>query len=53
MDALAQFAETIKTTTKLRVSVNVTGSDESRQFQIGENNAFIIQTQSVSWKCYY
>ncbi|KAJ0181857.1 hypothetical protein K1T71_002579 [Dendrolimus kikuchii] len=47
VDALAQFAETIKTSTKLRVSVNVTGSDEARQFQIGENNAFIIQTQSV------
>lgn len=48
MDALAQFAETVKSSTKLRVSVNVTGSEESRQFQIGENNALIIQTQSVS-----
>lgn len=45
VDALAEFAETIKTTTKLRISVNVTGAEETRQFQIGENNALIIQTQ--------
>lgn len=56
VDALAQFAETVKSSTKLRISVNVTGSEESRQFQIGENNALIIQTQSVTLRmfiCHY
>ncbi|XP_004927018.1 C3 and PZP-like alpha-2-macroglobulin domain-containing protein 8 [Bombyx mori] len=47
VDALAQFAETIRSSSKLRISVNVTGSEETRQFQIGENNALIIQTQSI------
>ncbi|XP_075992321.1 thioester-containing protein 1 allele R1-like [Anticarsia gemmatalis] len=47
IDSLAQFAETIRTATKLRVSVNVTGSEEARQFQIAENNALVIQTQSI------
>uniref|UniRef100_A0A2A4K0R1 TEP1-F n=1 Tax=Heliothis virescens TaxID=7102 RepID=A0A2A4K0R1_HELVI len=47
MDSLAQFAEMVKTSSKLRVSVNVTGSDEARQFQIGENNALVIQTKPI------
>ncbi|KAJ8726365.1 hypothetical protein PYW07_001063 [Mythimna separata] len=47
MDSLAQYAETVKTSSKLRVSVNVTGSDEARQFQIGENNALVIQTKPI------
>lgn len=47
IDSLAHYAETIRTITKLRVSVNVTGSEETRQFQIAENNALIIQTQSI------
>ncbi|XP_049691725.2 thioester-containing protein 1 allele R1 [Helicoverpa armigera] len=47
MDSLAQYAEMVKTSSKLRVSVNVTGSDEARQFQIGENNALVIQTKPI------
>lgn len=47
MDALAQYAEVAKTSSKLRVSVNVTGSDEARQFQIAENNALVIQTKPI------
>ncbi|CAH4004421.1 unnamed protein product [Pieris brassicae] len=47
IDALAQFAEAIKTSTKLRVSVNVTGFEEPRQFNIDSDNALIIQTQLI------
>ncbi|XP_038206788.1 C3 and PZP-like alpha-2-macroglobulin domain-containing protein 8 isoform X2 [Zerene cesonia] len=47
LDALAQFAEAIKTSTKLRVAVNVTGFEEPRQFNIDSDNALIIQTQLI------
>ncbi|CAH0603133.1 unnamed protein product [Chrysodeixis includens] len=47
IDALAQYAETVKTTSKLRVSVNETGSEDTRQFQIGDNNALVIQTKTI------
>ncbi|VVD02140.1 unnamed protein product [Leptidea sinapis] len=47
IDAVAQFAEAIKTSTKLRVSVNVSGFDEPRQFNIDSDNALIIQTQLI------
>ncbi|XP_053625843.1 thioester-containing protein 1 allele S3-like [Plodia interpunctella] len=47
VDALATYAEMEKTSTKLRISVNVTGSEETRQFQIMDNNAFIIQNQQI------
>ncbi|XP_013181291.1 PREDICTED: C3 and PZP-like alpha-2-macroglobulin domain-containing protein 8 [Papilio xuthus] len=47
LDALAQFSEAIKTSKKLRVSVNVTGFEEPRQFNIDDDNALIIQTQLV------
>ncbi|XP_026487589.2 thioester-containing protein 1 allele S3-like [Vanessa tameamea] len=47
LDALSQFAQTIKTATKLRVSVAVSGSEEPRQFNIDNDNALIIQTQLV------
>ncbi|XP_022820433.1 CD109 antigen-like [Spodoptera litura] len=47
MDALAQYAEVAKTSSKLRVSVNVTGSEETRQFQIAENNALVIQPKPI------
>ncbi|CAK1549918.1 unnamed protein product [Leptosia nina] len=47
LDALAQFSEAIKTSTKLRISVNVTGFEEPRQFNIDTDNALIIQTQLI------
>ncbi|XP_045774990.1 C3 and PZP-like alpha-2-macroglobulin domain-containing protein 8 [Maniola jurtina] len=47
LDALAQFAETMKTTNKLRVSVTVASFEEPRQFNIDNDNALIIQTQLV------
>lgn len=50
LDALAQFAETIKTTNKLRVSVTVASFEEPRQFNIDSDNALIIQTQLVTIK---
>ncbi|XP_028159271.1 CD109 antigen-like [Ostrinia furnacalis] len=47
LDAIAHYAELIKTTTKLRISVNVTGSQEPKLFQIGDNNPLIIQDQAI------
>ncbi|XP_041986950.1 CD109 antigen-like [Aricia agestis] len=47
LDAVAQFAQAIRTPTKLRIAVNVTGFDEPRQFNIDDDNALIIQTQLV------
>ncbi|KPJ15105.1 CD109 antigen [Papilio machaon] len=47
LDALAQFSEAIKTSKKLRVSVNVTSFEEPRQFNIDDDNALIVQTQLV------
>ncbi|CAG9566895.1 unnamed protein product [Danaus chrysippus] len=47
LDALALFAHMIRTTTKLRVSVNVTGFEEPRQFNIDSDNSLILQTQLV------
>ncbi|KAG6455796.1 hypothetical protein O3G_MSEX009404, partial [Manduca sexta] len=47
VDSLALFSQTVRETVKLRVSVNVSGSEEARQFQIGDNNALIIQSQLI------
>ncbi|XP_023935608.2 thioester-containing protein 1 allele S3 isoform X2 [Bicyclus anynana] len=47
LDALAQFAQMLKTTNKLRVSVTVATFEEPRQFNIDNDNALIIQTQLV------
>ncbi|CAG5022083.1 unnamed protein product [Parnassius apollo] len=47
LDALAQFSETIRTSNKLRVSVNVSSIEEPRQFNIDDDNALIVQTQLV------
>ncbi|KAL0849223.1 hypothetical protein ABMA28_013556 [Loxostege sticticalis] len=47
LDAIAHYAETIHTTTKLRISVNVTGSQEPKLFQIGDYNPLIIQDQAI------
>ncbi|XP_072936646.1 thioester-containing protein 1 allele S3-like isoform X2 [Epargyreus clarus] len=47
LDSLAQYAALIKSPTKLRIAVNVTGFDEPRQFNIDNDNALIIQTQLV------
>ncbi|CAH0748966.1 unnamed protein product [Diatraea saccharalis] len=47
LDALAHYAELTKTSTKMRLSVNVSGSEELRQIQIGDNNPLIIQKQQV------
>ncbi|XP_049864919.1 CD109 antigen-like isoform X2 [Pectinophora gossypiella] len=47
LDALAEYSAVIKTSTKLRVSVNVTGLEEPRQFTIDDDNALIVQTQLV------
>ncbi|XP_013188878.2 C3 and PZP-like alpha-2-macroglobulin domain-containing protein 8 [Amyelois transitella] len=47
IDALAKYAEMTRTSTKLRISVNVTGTEETRQFQIMDSNAFIIQNQQI------
>ncbi|XP_063529848.1 thioester-containing protein 1 allele R1-like [Cydia strobilella] len=47
LDALAMFAKEIRSPSKLRLSVNVTGSEEARQFNIDDENALVIQTQLV------
>ncbi|KAL4708067.1 hypothetical protein ACJJTC_009846 [Scirpophaga incertulas] len=47
LDSLAHYAEITKMSTKLRISVNVTGAQELRQIQIGENNPLIIQKQQI------
>ncbi|XP_026329682.1 CD109 antigen-like isoform X2 [Hyposmocoma kahamanoa] len=47
LDALAQYSDAVKTSTKLRISVNVTGFEEPRQINIDDDNALFIQTQLV------
>ncbi|CAG9098707.1 unnamed protein product [Plutella xylostella] len=47
LESLSQMAQLIKTSTNMRVSANVTGSEEPRQFNIDDDNALIIQTQLV------
>ncbi|CAH0404826.1 unnamed protein product [Chilo suppressalis] len=47
LDALAHYAELMKTSTKLRITVNVSGSEELRYIQIGDSNPLIIQRQQV------
>ncbi|KAJ2953639.1 hypothetical protein O0L34_g1251 [Tuta absoluta] len=47
LDALAMFSDAIRTSTKLRLSANVTGFEEPRQFNIDDDNFIIVQTQLV------
>ncbi|XP_052755570.1 thioester-containing protein 1 allele R1-like isoform X2 [Galleria mellonella] len=47
VDALAQFSESIRISSTLRISVNVSESEEPRQFQIMPSNAFVIQNQQI------
>ncbi|KAM3964840.1 thioester-containing protein 1 allele R1 [Aphomia sociella] len=47
VDALAQFSESLRTSPELRISVNVSESEEPRQFNIISSNAFVIQNQQI------
>ncbi|KAI8427886.1 hypothetical protein MSG28_002244 [Choristoneura fumiferana] len=47
LDSLAMFAKAVRSPTNLRLSVNVTGSEEARQFNIDSHNALVVQTQLV------
>lgn len=42
------FAEAVRSPTNLRLSINVTGSEEARQFNIDSHNALVVQTQLVN-----
>lgn len=48
LEALSELAQSIRTATKMRLSVNVTGLEEPRHFNIDDDNYLLMQTQVVS-----